>query len=379
MYCDYNQLTLLDVSNNTKLEDLRCDQNQITSLDLSNNKLLESFVAIYNEFNIGQICGVYNVKKLPGNFDTTKSSDWQGAVLDGNKITEFDGTGAVTYNYDCGYDEPVTFTLRYTLVEHSYDEGVITVEPTEETEGEMTYTCTVCGETKTETIDKLPSTSEPPASDDKEEIQIDISKNGWGNHVKEIDAADENTTINVEMGNTTNIPKNVLDAIEGRDIDLVLNMGNGISWTINGKDITDPQPINLKVAIKENAIPDELITDTENTAPLVLEHEGNFGFKATLSINLESNDNKYANLYYYNKKTKQLELVDVCLIENGKANLDFTHTSDWAIVISDTSNEPESSNPDTGIDLRTLLYIIVILSAVSGVCAITAFVKHRAK
>ena len=40
---------------------------------------------------------------------------------------------------------------------HSYDDGVITAEPTETSEGIKTYTCTVCGYEKTESIEKLPS------------------------------------------------------------------------------------------------------------------------------------------------------------------------------------------------------------------------------
>ncbi|MBE6768726.1 MAG: leucine-rich repeat domain-containing protein, partial [Ruminococcaceae bacterium] len=38
---------------------------------------------------------------------------------------------------------------------HTWGEGEITIEPTYETVGEMTYTCTVCDETKTEEIPKL--------------------------------------------------------------------------------------------------------------------------------------------------------------------------------------------------------------------------------
>ena len=38
---------------------------------------------------------------------------------------------------------------------HDWGEGVVTTEPTYETEGVRTYTCSGCGETKTETIDKL--------------------------------------------------------------------------------------------------------------------------------------------------------------------------------------------------------------------------------
>ena len=38
---------------------------------------------------------------------------------------------------------------------HSYDDGVVTKEPTTEAEGEMTYTCEVCGNKKTETLGKV--------------------------------------------------------------------------------------------------------------------------------------------------------------------------------------------------------------------------------
>ena len=42
---------------------------------------------------------------------------------------------------------------------HSWDQGVVTTEPTEEAEGVKTYTCSACGETKTETIAKLEPTT----------------------------------------------------------------------------------------------------------------------------------------------------------------------------------------------------------------------------
>ena len=41
---------------------------------------------------------------------------------------------------------------------HTFDEGEITVAPTEEADGEKTLTCTVCGYRKTVSIDKLPHT-----------------------------------------------------------------------------------------------------------------------------------------------------------------------------------------------------------------------------
>ena len=38
---------------------------------------------------------------------------------------------------------------------HGWNDGVVTLEPTYESEGTKLYTCTVCGHTKTETLDKL--------------------------------------------------------------------------------------------------------------------------------------------------------------------------------------------------------------------------------
>ncbi len=76
-----------------------------------------------------------------------KMSDW------GLKLNYRNGD---LVNYDSG---PQTSTAISTVYlgwgEHSYDEGKITVSPTVDKEGEMLYTCTLCGETKTEIIAKL--------------------------------------------------------------------------------------------------------------------------------------------------------------------------------------------------------------------------------
>ena len=55
--------------------------------------------------------------------------------------------------------------------DHKWDEGKVTKEPTETEEGVKTYTCSICGETKTEAIEKKkattpesPATPEPPAT-----------------------------------------------------------------------------------------------------------------------------------------------------------------------------------------------------------------------
>ena len=59
--------------------------------------------------------------------------------------------GYRTRGCECGfYETEVTYATG-----HEWDDGKVTVKPTVKTEGEMTYTCKVCGETKTEIIPVL--------------------------------------------------------------------------------------------------------------------------------------------------------------------------------------------------------------------------------
>ena len=65
-----------------------------------------------------------------------------------------------------------------------------------------------------------------------------------------------------------------------------------------------------------------------------LAYDGEFGFTAVLSINMDKkNAELYANLFYYNEASGKLE--SICADEisaNGTAELTFTHASDYAIV-----------------------------------------------
>lgn len=47
--CDHNQLTSLDLTNNTELTQLDCGFNQLTNLDVTNNTLLTKLICLYNQ------------------------------------------------------------------------------------------------------------------------------------------------------------------------------------------------------------------------------------------------------------------------------------------------------------------------------------------
>lgn len=70
-----------------------------------------------------------------------------------------------TANYDWtmmnGWDserQGVTFSVRIKVV-HAWDGGVVKIQPTKESEGEKVFTCGLCGETRTEVLEKLPDAS----------------------------------------------------------------------------------------------------------------------------------------------------------------------------------------------------------------------------
>ena len=58
----------------------------------------------------------------------------------------------VYYCQDCGEVLHDNFT---PMLDHTWDDGVVSLEPTVDHEGEMLYTCTVCAATKTEALPKL--------------------------------------------------------------------------------------------------------------------------------------------------------------------------------------------------------------------------------
>ena len=110
--CDDNQLTMLDLSKNTVLEELYCNSNQLTSLDISSTDMdeLECSHNVY-QINIDSD-RTFDLSTLSGNFDVSKTSNWNGGTVSGNILTVDNDTDTVIYTYDCGKNQQRTFTLK---------------------------------------------------------------------------------------------------------------------------------------------------------------------------------------------------------------------------------------------------------------------------
>ena len=334
-----------------------------------------------------------SIAKLP---EEKHTHNYTGSITKEATCTE---AGVRTYTCSCGD----SYTENIPATGHSYVSKVTKAATTTE-EGIMTYTCSKCGHSYTQPIAKIKSNgneNQNPKSDDsskdngkdngtsiKPYIKDDSGKEGWDVISSQLDKAKSGDTVTVAMNGTTVVPKDVIDSIKGKDTTLVLDMGNGLSWKINGQDITEPSgDIDFDVTVGADAgksIPVDVInnvTGERSSLNLTLAYDGEFGFTATLTVNMESkNAGLYANLFYYNEQTGELEFVSAGQIDaDGNVELEFTHASDYTIVVDakimsdngQADNKADENIPASKTDDSTSKYawnntIIIII----GICII---------
>ena len=222
------------------------------------------------------------------------------------------------------------------------------------------------------------------------------NSNGIGSIVNQVQKAKDGESVDINMNGTTTLKSEWLEEIAGRDVDVVLDMGNGVKWTINGKSITgkDFKDIDLKVIKGTKIIPADVLnklTGGKKAIPFTVTHSGEFGFTATISMELgEDNEGLYANLYYYNEATKSFEFIGVCRIgKDGSVAWDLEHTSTYAVVIDKVSLAPENVEAGAGVEVNeslvnsnvadsknnSIAFVVVIL--ISTVLVAAKLKKHR--
>lgn len=305
---------------------------------------------------------------------------------------------------ECGVTLLVGTSIPKT--EHKYT-GTVTKAATTEEEGILTYSCVTCGHSYNEAIAKLAPTPEPekdttpdtaptetpaatpapaaapteapaattaptaapaskpattpipvPATEPTETpvpdtempyLKNDTGKNSWELIAEQLENAPDREVIDVEMNGTTMVPGDIFDTIKGRDVIVVFHMGDGITWTVNGRDVTAAgKNIDLGVVFGGEAgktIPVEIInnvTGERYSVNLTLAYDGEFGFRAMLTVNMDKkNAGLFANLFYYNEQSGKLEFICAGEIDSqGEVGLTFTHASDYTIIVDRQSMEP---------------------------------------
>lgn len=230
----------------------------------------------------------------------------------------------------------------------------------------------------------------PEEKDDKDSTTTPAAKVDWTKEVETIKNASAKDTIVVKMDETGVISKDAIAAIKGTQKKLVLDMGDGIKWVINGSDVSKvpAKDVNMSVTVDSKKIPEDVIKaakiekDAKKVVQISLAHEGEFGFKPVLSIDLgKTYAGKYANLYYYNTKTKALEgQMSVKIADDGSALLKFTHASDYVISITDQAAiDNKKAAPKSGDDNEAATYVCLLGLAMVAITAATYRKKKACK
>ena len=234
------------------------------------------------------------------------------------------GYSGDTYCNDC--KRTIYYGSTIPAYGHDYDNGVITTEPTIETDGIITYTCKRCKHQDTKNLGKL--------GDGEPYIEGSFQKKGWDAVNDLIKASKEKDTISIIMNGARTLPASVLSGIKGKDISLNLDMENGFIWKINGTSITAETPADIDLSVTNTAehIPAalySLISTNQNDFGFHLGRSGAFDFPAVLSVKADvSCAGLMANLFWYDVENGVLQCIQTVTVggafERSIPYADFT-------------------------------------------------------
>jgi hypothetical protein len=112
LFCSYNQLTALDVSNNTALTNLTCSYNQLTALDVSKNTALIDLQCISNQLTALDVSNNTALTNLTCSFnqltelDVSKNTELTDLRCDNNQTTALDvSNNTALTNLRCEYNQ----------------------------------------------------------------------------------------------------------------------------------------------------------------------------------------------------------------------------------------------------------------------------------
>ena len=234
------------------------------------------------------------------------------------------GYSGDTYCNDC--KRTIYYGSTIPAYGHDYDNGVITTEPTAETDGIITYTCKRCKHQDTKNLGKL--------GDGEPYIEGSFQKKGWDAVNNLIKASKEKDTISIIMNGARTLPASVLSGIKGKDISLNLDMENGFIWKINGTSITAEKPADTDLSVTNTAeyIPAalySLISTNQNDFGFHLGRSGAFDFPAVLSVKADAScAGLMANLFWYDVENGVLQCIQTVTVggafERSIPYADFT-------------------------------------------------------
>ena len=221
------------------------------------------------------------------------------------------------------------------------------VSVSDTTANPLTFTMPTKGVTVTAGWSPISSGGVPSRPDPKPEGPSTGGSKGWEDIQQELENAKDGETITIDMNGETEVPGEVWETIAGRDVTVILDMGENVSWTVDGNDVPAGASfgdmdfgVNLNTTgINVDVI--NAITGEVSSVQITLAHDGEFGFILTLTAPLGAENAGYwANLYHYDEDDETLNYETSGEIKkDGTARLRMIHASQYAIIIDKQTHQ----------------------------------------
>ena len=221
----------------------------------------------------------------------------------------------------------------------------------------------------------------------------------------EASAEEKLQTVQINMNESTVLDADKLTRVREGDKKLQLNMPDSITWNIDLASIEDVENLNVNMAVTMGKadVPKDVIATVasdEHYELMTLEHEGEFGFDAVLSVPVkEQYIGMIANLFYYNPETGALEFIGASKVTSaGYASFEMQHASEYVIVFANASLDPgldesvveesapveldtteaaETENAETISTRGVVIVVAVILLLAAIISAVMVLMKKR--
>lgn len=148
---------------------------------------------------------------------------------------------------------------------------------------------------------------------------------GWSNITNEIKAAQTGSTIEITLNDDTTIPEEALQAAIDNKVKLVIDVGLGRTWTIDGAKAVSGKYIDLTVSGASVDIPAEAYKNIPcSSSNQLIINSRMLNFTAQLSDSVGKNKaGQNAAIYLYNEETGRLLFQELSVVdEDGNITFD---------------------------------------------------------
>ena len=230
-------------------------------------------------------------------------------------------------NYGYGYD--YGYNYNYYNYPYGYSYGYTFSDPY------FTFRNYLNNSSSTST-----TTSTREAEDGEPYIYGKKNRAGWDTIVKYAKAAASGSNITVDMNGSYEVSKDVLEAIDGKNVSVTFVLDNGVKWTINGKNVTTPKDMIVYTEYNIKYIPDSLVKkaskDAVGKAQIgVSSNFDSFGSKANVTVRFNSERaGCTAVVYRYDPDANSLKGVSKAKVQSdGSATFSVTAGGPYLIVL----------------------------------------------